>query len=163
MRSTTRFGTADNSLRSKVAFSDSTRMTSPEMTHPRIASGSSARFVHPAATPRRTPSVAGTSLVRPRRPPARSTCSSPSGSIRLGRPVRPRPDLPGRARRSSGAPAMAGHPHWCSSTVGGRLVGAQLRQHLVDEIVLDLPPQVVGGCGTPHPFDSAGPGYGESQ
>ncbi|NLI17408.1 MAG: deaminase [Actinomycetales bacterium] len=41
------------------------------------------------------------------------------------------------------------------STGGGRLGGALLRQHLVDEIDVELLPWAVGGRGTPMLFDAA--------
>jgi len=41
------------------------------------------------------------------------------------------------------------------STGGGRLSGALLRQHLVDEIDLELLPVAIGGRGTPALFDAA--------
>lgn len=41
------------------------------------------------------------------------------------------------------------------ATGGGRLGGALLRQHLIDEIDLELLPWAIGGRGTPHLFDAA--------
>jgi 2,5-diamino-6-(ribosylamino)-4(3H)-pyrimidinone 5'-phosphate reductase len=46
-------------------------------------------------------------------------------------------------------------------TGGGRLGGALLREHLVDEIDLELLPVAIGGRGTPALFDAAPLGEGE--
>jgi 2,5-diamino-6-(ribosylamino)-4(3H)-pyrimidinone 5'-phosphate reductase len=47
------------------------------------------------------------------------------------------------------------------STAGGRLNGALLRAGLVDEVVIEFVPAIIGGRGTPALFDGAPLGAGE--